>query len=189
MQCVTHAQQPSAIELLTHAAPCSPRPITREALLSLAQRPAYGVSLALAGLLSRRWQSLGSEVLPIHGLDAAETRKMLDAHFPGASLLLAHCDLQPADSFVYAPELDALVGLMVSYRTLDDQDSCWLAHALATACLGREPLWQELDLPHAGLLCDLFHGFFSPLAAHNRRSLDWRTFLYTRLAERTRLSA
>jgi nitrogen fixation protein NifQ len=188
MQLVTHAQQPSASTVLSAIAPRSLSPVTREALLSLAPRPAYGVTLALAGLLSRRWQSLGADVLPIYGLSLADTRQMLGTHFPGASALIAHTELQPADSFVYAPELDALVGLLVAHRTLDDQDSCWLAHALATACLGREPLWQELGLLHAGLLCELFHAFFSPLAAYNRAGMDWRSFLYTRLAAQLQLS-
>lgn len=161
----------------------------RAALLARAARPAYGVSIALAGVLAASWIRRGYGYLPLFGLDAASTRRALGAHFPGAELHLPCAwDLLAAPrEFEEALELGDLVAMLNEHRTVDDEDGALLAHAIATACLGENHLWQDMNLPSRQVLSDLFYGFFNGLAVRNRADMKWKRFLYKQLCERAEI--
>jgi nitrogen fixation protein NifQ len=159
----------------------------RDALLALAPRPSYGVSLALAGVIAASWARRGPQYLPLYGLDEAATCQLLDTHFPGASTALTHRCLQQPLEFSEALELDDLVTLLVDHRTIADDDSRALAHAIATACLCSDHLWQDMNLPARSVLSDLLHGFYTSLAVRNRQDMKWKKFLYLQLCERAEI--
>lgn len=158
----------------------------RDAILSVARRPSYGVSIALAGVVSRSWQVRGPQYLPLYGLDALATRNLLEEHFPGlgAALGEAWADLVEPATFADAIELEDMVALLLEHRTVADEDSRWLAHAIATACLSSDHLWQDMNLPSRGVLTQLLNGFFTSLAVCNRQDMKWKKFLYLQLCEK-----
>lgn len=161
----------------------------RDALLARATRPAYGVSIALAGVLAGSWARRGFGYLPLFGLDAGQTRALLATHFAGAELHLpcAWDSLASPQEFEDALELSDLVDMLVEHRTVEDEDSTWLAHAMATACLGEDHLWQDMNLPSRQVLSDLFYGFFNGIAVRNRQDMKWKKFLYKQLCERAEI--
>ncbi|GAA5171878.1 nitrogen fixation protein NifQ [Viridibacterium curvum] len=161
----------------------------RDALLRLAPRPAYGVSIALAGVAAGSWVTRGLHCLPFFGLDAAQTRELLETHFPGCTqaLSLSWQSLASPSAFDDALELEDIVTLLVDYRTVADDDSRHLAHAIATACVGEDHLWQDMHLPSRRILSELLHGFFTTLAARNRQDMKWKKFLYLQLCERAEI--
>ena len=80
--------------------------------------------------------------------------------------------------------LSEVVRLLVQYRTVLDEDSTCLAHAIATSCLGGDELWCDMNFSSSVVLDDIFHGFFTVLAARNREGLPWKLFLERELNER-----
>lgn len=163
--------------------------VLRDALLVRAVRPAYGVSIALAGVLAVSWAERGFGYLPLYGLDMLQTRRLLATHFPGAELHLpcAWDALGSPAAFEEALELSDLVDMLVEHRTVEDEDSTWLAHAIATACLGEDHLWQDMNLPSRLVLSDLLYGFFNGIAVRNRQDMKWKKFLYKQLCERAEI--
>lgn len=157
--------------------------------MARASRPDYGVTIALAGVVARSREVYGVGSLPLFGLTPAVVLDILDAHFPGAGGALA----RPAagwtvpEAFAHAIELGDLVDMLVEHRTVEDDDSRWLAHAIATACLGGNHLWQDMNLPARSVLSDLFQGFFTSLAVRNRQDMKWKKFLYKQLCERAEI--
>jgi len=160
-----------------------------ERLMSLAPRPEYGVTLALAGVMSASWRRFGLHCQPLYGFSAANTRRLLAEHFPGAAEMFAidWRNFTTPDAFTEAIEMEDLVQMLVDHRTVQDEDSIWLAHALATGCLGSDHLWQDMNLPSRKVLSDLLHGFFTSLAARNRKDMKWKKFLYLQLCERAEI--
>ncbi|MCH2242435.1 MAG: nitrogen fixation protein NifQ, partial [Aquabacterium sp.] len=63
-------------------------------------------------------------------------------------------------------------------------DARWAAHAVATASLGDDHLWQDLGLPSRAVLGELMQRCFPTLAARNTRDMKWKKFLYKQLCER-----
>ncbi|NMG46239.1 nitrogen fixation protein NifQ, partial [Aromatoleum toluvorans] len=59
-----------------------------------------------------------------------------------------------------------------------------LAHALATACMGNNHLWQDLGLPHRRALSQLMEEQFTTLSRRNTGDMKWKKFLYKQLCER-----
>jgi len=181
-------QQP-VIRKMQEPAPGASAATLRDILLGMAPRPDFGVTLALAGVVARSWTENGPQFLPLFGLDADTTRDVLENHFPGCSSVLTHSweSLSEAPAFAEAIELEDLVTLLVDYRIVPDDDSRWLAHAIATACLGSDHLWQDMNLRSRGVLSELLHGFFTALAVRNRQDMKWKKFLYLQLCERAEI--
>ncbi|GAA5160215.1 nitrogen fixation protein NifQ [Viridibacterium curvum] len=158
----------------------------RRALLLLAPRPAYGVTLALAGMVERAWERHGMDYLPIAGLDGDATRAMFSVHFPGAQALIGRAwqEMRVPSDFARSSEAEfvaRLAQLLILHRTVEDEDSSWLAHAIATASIGGESLWQALHFASPGVFDDLMHSFFTSLAVCNRNGQDWKAFLFDRV--------
>lgn len=154
--------------------------------MALASRPGYGVTLALAGVIAHSWHVRGVRYFPLFGLDAETTYRLLSAHFPGIGRLMAGVwgRLVLPEQFEEAYALADVVELLDQYRTVLDEDSTWLAHALATACLSSDELWRDMNLSSASVLHDLFHDFFTVFAARNRSDMSWKKFLQCELSER-----
>ncbi|WP_341674816.1 nitrogen fixation protein NifQ [Niveibacterium sp. SC-1] len=156
---------------------------TRDELMALARRADQTVSVALAGVLCSRWQKHGLECLPLYGLDTGATRQLIASHFPGFVTLLPAGALRVPHDFGEALELEDLLYLLLSHRSHADHDNDWLAHAITTACVGADHLWQDMNLPSRAVLSQLLHGFFTVLAERNRKDMKWKKFFYLCLCE------
>lgn len=158
----------------------------RKRLLGLALRPESLVSIALAGVVAQSWSERGFEYLPLFGLDAYATWAVMEDHFPGVSCVIGQPwkTLQQPAAFAEALELEDLLRLLIDHRIVADDSSRWLSHALATACLGADHLWQDMNLPSRRALSDLLYGYFPALAVRNHSDMKWKKFLYLQLCER-----
>ena len=154
--------------------------------MALASRPRYGVTLALAGTIAHSWQTRGVWQLPLFGLDAETTCRVLSSHFPGIDRMMgaAWGELRQPDVFNETQALTDLVEMLDQHRTVVDEDGTWLAHAVTTSCLGDDELWRDMNLPSDIVLHDLLHDFFTILAVRNRSGLPWKKFFQNELAER-----
>jgi nitrogen fixation protein NifQ len=154
--------------------------------MALAARPAYGVTLALAGTIAHSWHMRGVSQLPLFGLDAETTYRLLSSHFPGIGRMMgvAWGELSQPAVFEEAYALTDLVDMLDQHRTVVDEDSTWLAHAVATSCLGSEELWRDMNLQSGAVLQDLLNDFFTIFAVRNRGDMPWKNFFQQELAAR-----
>lgn len=180
MQADAELKQPRALSVSDRRPACTG---FRSVLMRLARDPSSMLTHALAGVIGQRWQHRGMHLLPLYGLDAATTRRLLARHFPGAEWL-PELRLEEPEDFAEAIEMDDVVTLLADHRTQADEDNLWLAHTVATACIGADHLWQDMDLPSRSMLSELMHGHFTALAARNTQDMKWKKFLYLQLCER-----
>ena len=177
----------AAVSLLPRARfATSAAPLRVESLLDLAIAPHELRSVVMAGVVASSWQRYGWHSLPLFGLDGVSTGLLLERLFPGIAALLpcAWADLQTPPAFNEALELEDLLAMLLEQRTVPDQRSADLAHALATACLGDNHLWQDMQLPSRQMLSQLLTTHFTALAVRNRQDMKWKKFLYKQLCER-----
>jgi nitrogen fixation protein NifQ len=147
---------------------------------------------AMAGVLATAYAAFGLERLPLAGLDAADTRRLLVRWFPGAEQCLALDWRALAHAGRLEPrfdEIEELVALLTEYGDPRKRDeTLWLAHAVGQASLGHDHLWQDLHLPSRRELSALMSRWFAPLAARNDRDMKWKKFLYKQLCEKAEIS-
>ncbi|SFN42106.1 nitrogen fixation protein NifQ [Formivibrio citricus] len=125
-------------------------------------------------------QSLGhSSLPPDFGLGQARLAAMAHRHFPKLSFILPE-SWTPTDPL---PEHQELVNLLLRYRAGLDESEYDIAVIVATACRGKDHLWQDLGLNNRKELSDLFQRNFPRLAAKNNRDMKWKKFLYKQLCE------
>ena len=156
------------------------------ALMAAARYPNDPATLALAGVISLASQRRAPYDVPIAGLDGAalaalQARIFLDLQTP----LLASRTL-PTESQL--DEFDDLVGLLLDRRTFPDDQSRWLAHAIATAAMADNHLWQDLGLSNRAQLSWLLQSHFTSLALRNSGDMKWKKFFYRQLCERAELT-
>ena len=151
-------------------------------------------ALALAGTIARAWEQHGPQLLPLAGLSANDTRRLLERWFPGADRLFDLNWSLLGQAVRHEPrfdEIEDLVGLLREYgcerSVASAEELNWLAHALANASLGDNHLWQDMGLPSRRVLTDLMARYFPVLAARNDRDMKWKKFLYKQLCERAEL--
>jgi nitrogen fixation protein NifQ len=158
-------------------------------LLACAQAPEDVATLAFAGVIGGAWQSR-PELLPLLGIDAEDTRRLLERYFPGASDLLgipwdvlagARADFSRDD------EIEDLLYLLLDHRAGDDEETRWVAHAVATACMGDNHLWQDMGLPSRAVLSQLLARYFPALCRKNTGDMKWKKFFYKQLCDRADL--
>jgi len=149
---------------------------------------------ALAGVLAAAFDTHGTDQLPLAGLGAAETRRLLARWFPGADAVLAldwRTLSRPERIDARQDEIEDLVDLLTEPAppsTARREETRWLARALGQASLGQDHLWQDLHLPSRGELSALMVGWFPSIASRNDRDMKWKKFLYKQLCDRAQLS-
>jgi len=125
----------------------------------------------LASLLAG--QQAGHGCLPEHlGLGHAVFRQLADAYFPGIALTPV---VRPVDAI---PEWADLQQLLIDHRAHQHDSELWLADIVATACAGRDHLWQDLGLANRNELSRLMRLAFPGLARANSGDMKWKKFLY-----------
>ena len=132
-------------------------------------------------------QRAGEGCLPAHlGLGPARHAQLLADYCPDTPLnttLLAaarNTDDIPAS----IPEHGDLQKLLLDHRANRNDSECWIADIIATACAGRDHLWQDLGLASRDELSRLMWINFPELARANIGDMKWKKFLYRQFCSR-----
>ncbi|WP_153117500.1 nitrogen fixation protein NifQ [Rhodocyclus tenuis] len=176
-----------------------PKPDERIAALPgrgdlLAAAPdASTLTLAFAGVIGGTARRAPPYNVPVAGLAEAALRRLLQRFFPALAAaqraaLLAQAAVRgnpsaPESSGV-ADEFADIVALLLEEHAVADDAIVWLAHAIATACMSADHLWQDMDLPDRPVLGRLMREHFPQLAVRNVRDMRWKKFLYRELCDR-----
>ena len=148
--------------------------------LALARHPEDPATLAFAGVIV---QSLQASRQPlIRGLTEERFRHLLDTYFPGLEYRIGTPGEHDLKLFAY-DEFDDIVALLLKHRAHGDEMENWLAHAIATAAMGENHLWQDMGLPNRKVLSALMLKHFPSLAALNSKDMKWKKFFYRQLCE------
>lgn len=81
-------------------------------------------------------------------------------------------------------EFDDLLQLLLEHAAARDEQHRYVAHLVASACMGHDHLWQDLGLPNRKALSALLSTHFPTLAARNSGDMKWKKFFYKQLCER-----
>lgn len=81
-------------------------------------------------------------------------------------------------------EFQDLLELLLEYRAVPDAAAARLCHFIATAALGENHLWQDMQLPDRDALSRLLRENFPALAAKNVNNMKWKKFFYRELCAR-----
>lgn len=164
----------------------------------LAAAPAAStLTLALAGVIGGAARRSPPYDVPVAGLATSELQRLLQRCFPAlaagqVAALLAQAarggmaapqPLKPVPN-AGADEFADIVALLLEEHADADESVVWLAHAIATACMSADHLWQDMDLPDRPVLGRLMREHFPQLAARNVRDMRWKKFLYRELCDR-----
>lgn len=147
-------------------------------LMAGARDPADAVTQAFGGVLAR---------FRIRGLEAPVLARLLSRYFPDADEVWVNvpsADDQAGCSALCAEEFEDLLMLLRAHRSEDSEETEWLAHAIATACLGDNHLWQDMGLPNRETLSELLKRYFTTLCIRNKGNMKWKKFFYKQLCER-----
>lgn len=149
-----------------------------EDFLVHARFPGESVSTVLAYMLTQALKS-GKNPL-IRGLPEAAFQGLIQNFFPGIRL-----QNSPANQNLPAAEdeYDDLVTLLMQHRHYQTLASEWLCHAIASASLYDNHLWQDMGLPNRNILSQLMQENFPSLAAKNSADMKWKKFFYRQLCE------
>ena len=159
----------------TAASSAAPSMLSR--LMEHARFPDDPVLRAFAGVISQRYDNCATPL--IRGLGPMEFQRLMKSCFPG--MTLDNGENAPFDG---VDEFDDLVALLSECRVTDSEALRWLSHAVATAALGDNHLWQDMGLPGRALLTHLMASCFPVLAARNAADMKWKKFFYRQLCER-----
>ncbi|MDD4932281.1 MAG: nitrogen fixation protein NifQ [Methylacidiphilaceae bacterium] len=105
--------------------------------------------------------------------------------------LLAACQLEsapPRQAGGIPEDFWELTSLLIEAGN-GSEEARWAAHAVATACLADDHLWQDLGLPDRKALTRLLERYFRPLREQNVGDMRWKKFFYKQLCERAGFQA
>ncbi|MBT0960521.1 nitrogen fixation protein NifQ [Denitromonas iodatirespirans] len=118
-------------------------------------------------------QSAGFGCLPADlGLGTVAFVRMLNHFFPGPVPRTLGREVEDI------PEWEDLQKLLLTHRANQHRAELWMADIVATACAGRDHLWQDLGLADRGELSLLLTHNFPALAGQNSGDMKWKKFLY-----------
>lgn len=148
-------------------------------LLAHARYPGHLLTLAFAGVLA---SALATHRNPlIRGLAERDFDSLMQTFFPGLRLSNgARLASQGGDGH---NEFDDLVALLMAHRGQPSTALEWLSHAIASASLSDNHLWQDMGLPSRATLSQLMQTHFPALAAKNAGDMKWKKFFYRQLCE------
>lgn len=149
---------------------------------------------ALAGVLATALAGHGLECLPLSGVDAADTRRLMARWFPGVEQALGLDWAVVARGQRSEPRYDEIEDLVALLMGNDPRghhardEKRWVAHAVSQATLGNDHLWQDLHLPSRRELTALMNHWFPEVALRNDRDMKWKKFLYKQLCDKAEIS-
>lgn len=164
----------------------APEPPGYVDLMGATRHPVEPVTLAFAGVIAMASLRPAPYDVPVAGLSPRALGALVRRHFPHlpAGLALGDGLAAVAVAGMRHDEFEDLVDLLCESRTVPDEDSTWLAYAVATACMGGNHLWQDMGLPSRGMLTSLLRTHFTALAARNVHDMKWKKFFYRELCQR-----
>ena len=125
--------------------------INHDWLMAYAKIPSDAMTKVLAAGITPLYAAYsGREPVssPSMGLDQNQFATLLDHYFPGAREKLFEIVIgnqsSSGDASLRGDEFDDLLQLLLEYRSNINNETEWLARAIATACLGNNHLWQDL---------------------------------------------
>jgi nitrogen fixation protein NifQ len=156
-------------------------------LMAAARDPSDPATLAFAGVIALAPRRRAPYDVPIAGMDSVALAALQAYIFPDLQSALPFADCPPpAPSLL--DEFDDLLALLLDHRSCLDEPSRWLAHAVATAAMANNHLWQDLGLPSRVELSALMQLHFTSLALRNTGDMKWKKFFYRQMCERAGLS-
>jgi nitrogen fixation protein NifQ len=143
-----------------------------------ARDPQDELTRAFAGVIG---QALATGRSPlVRGLPQEELDRLLQTYFDDVELENGDLAKQAAQS----DELNDLLALLLESRREPTRELAWLSHAVASAAMCDNHLWQDMGLPDRALLSRLMTNAFPNLAARNVGDMKWKKFFYRQLCER-----
>ncbi len=112
------------------------------------------------------------------GLGAGVYQNLIHRYFPGFK---SHGTLRDIEDI---PEWSDLQKLMLDHRANKYPSELLIANIVATACAGRDHLWQDLGLANREELTKLMQVNFPALARANTGDMKWKKFLYRQFCSR-----
>jgi nitrogen fixation protein NifQ len=131
----------------------------------------------LASLLAGQMMGKGCLAADL-GLGEAVFQHLLDKYFPGFAF--PGTRRQPE----VIPEWDDLQKLLLEHRARKSPSELLIANIVASACAGRDHLWQDLGLLNRDELSQLMWLNFPALASLNTGDMKWKKFLYRQFCSR-----
>ena len=145
------------------------------------------VTLAFAGTIALAALRPPPYDVPIAGLAGGELAQLARSRFPRLPAGFALRDGAGDALADRHDEFADLVALLLEAGSPDDATTTWLAHAVATASMGGNHLWQDMGLPSRDLLSTLLLARFPALARRNTGDMRWKKFFYRELCRRSGL--
>lgn len=126
------------------------------------------------------WQD-GAGVMPDNfGLTMGSFFELLLLHFP--NLNVNSLDYPGRNSNLERDdEREEVYKLLISHRANESRSEEWMAKIVATACQGKNHLWQDMGLWSRNQLSDLLMCNFPELAEKNIKNMKWKKFIYKQL--------
>lgn len=149
----------------------------RNSVMYAARDPSNIITQAVGGVLER---------FALYGLAGTELNRLREKLFPYVPRLRERTDELSANA--RADEIDDVLQLLLDYRSDDSDETRWLAHAIATACLGGNHLYQDMGLTHRAALSELLRRHFNGLYLRNTGNMKWKKFFYKQLCERAEIN-
>ncbi len=123
------------------------------------------------------------------GMPWAMFSELLDQHFPGAGCEIL--DERFSESYstesLLADEFQDIVEILLDHRGSDDRNAEWLAHAVASGCMGSDHLYHDMGLADRGMLSSLLERHFTALYRKNVHNMKWKKFFYKQLCDRAEI--
>lgn len=163
--------------------------LDRNWLLAGAHNPHDLATQAFAGVLHSL--SAGRIVPPGYGpgLDSADCVDLLQRYFPRVAKQVHASLCTVAGNASRRSEFDDLLQLLLEYRADASDQTRWVAHAVASGCLGSDHLYDDMGLPQRSQLSQLLREHFPALCLKNPGSaMKWKKFFYRQLCLRAEIS-
>lgn len=164
--------------------------LSQDFLMSYAKTPSDVMTKVFAAGIAPLYAAYsGREPVssPSMGLDQNQFAMLLDHYFPGARETLfeivAGSQYSSVEDSMRSDEFEDLLQLLLEHRSDINNETEWLARAIATACLGNNHLWQDLGLPNRQTLSDILEINFTTLFEKNIGNMKWKKFFYKQLCE------
>jgi nitrogen fixation protein NifQ len=161
--------------------------ISYDWLLAYAGNPDDDLTRAFAAVIQA--VSIGNIQPPNMGIGLPLNKfiELLDTYFPGSSKEVCGEVFQQAYAAHVSPLADEfvdMVGLLLEHRSFDAEYNVWVAHAIASGCMGSDHLYHDMGLPDRRTLSGLLERYFTSLFQKNIHNMKWKKFFYKQLCDR-----
>lgn len=164
--------------------------VDQQSLLAGAVAPEDVLVHAYAHVIADRCDPSAPNFVPRLGLSSLAFMALLRTHFARFSPTPDWLSMQRAElgRGGALEEFDDLRLLLLEHGNGSGETHVWIAHLIASACMGDNHLWQDLGLPDRKALRLLMAMHFPTLAEKNNSDMKWKKFFYRQLCERAEVA-